>query len=362
MLGQWEQYDGHFQKRFNTDYSPLLDKLRAAQRQLAKQLDQILCKPAKGERWSKSRRSGVTRILLTIVENLLSGGPDAELSAMFDRHSEISLDEQQRLEMELAESALGEIFGADVLHGHTAEDVDALFRHAQERVAEKAEAEAEQREQQRAEQRQRPGAKPSRAEAAAARKEQAEQQSRQSLREVFRKLASSLHPDRETDPAERERKTELMKKINLAYQNNDLLTLLSLQIEVEQIDASALAKLPEARLKHYNQVLREQLQTLESDLRERIHRYLDALAAGPARAQPKRPQDIDWLLNQRLAEVRNILLELNRGVAALADPQRRRSQIDGLLAGLREEEEEAALFEMLDEAFELPSRARRRRR
>jgi hypothetical protein len=77
----------------------------------------------------------------------------------------------------------------------------------------------------------------------------------QSVRDIYRKLASVLHPDRETDPTERERKTALIQRANQAYGRNDLLELLTLQIETEQIDAGALADIPEARLRHYNDVL-----------------------------------------------------------------------------------------------------------
>src|SRR6185436_12237903 len=62
----------------------------------------------------------------------------------------------------------------------------------------------------------------------------------QSVREVYRKLASELHPDRETDAAERERKTVLMQKVNQAYAAQDLLTLLQLQLDIEQITPQAI--------------------------------------------------------------------------------------------------------------------------
>ena len=48
----------------------------------------------------------------------------------------------------------------------------------------------------------------------------------QSIREVYRKLAGALHPDRESDPQERERKTALMQRVNQAYAKNNLLQLL----------------------------------------------------------------------------------------------------------------------------------------
>ncbi|WP_341888453.1 hypothetical protein [Variovorax sp. YR752] len=47
------------------------------------------------------------------------------------------------------------------------------------------------------------------------------------MRDIFRKLASALHPDRETDAQQRKVKTALMQKANQAYAANDLLALLN---------------------------------------------------------------------------------------------------------------------------------------
>ena len=55
---------------------------------------------------------------------------------------------------------------------------------------------------------------------------QAALEASQSVRDVYRKLVSALHPDREADGAERERKTALMQRANQAYERNDLLELL----------------------------------------------------------------------------------------------------------------------------------------
>lgn len=88
----------------------------------------------------------------------------------------------------------------------------------------------------------------------------------QSLREIFRKLASQLHPDRETDETERQRKTALMQRVNVAYAANDMLGLLELQLEVEQIDQAVLASLSDERIRQYNQVLSGQLRELETEV------------------------------------------------------------------------------------------------
>jgi curved DNA-binding protein CbpA len=98
-------------------------------------------------------------------------------------------------------------------------------------------------------------------------KQQAEeQQTSQSIRELYRKLASALHPDREPDPQERERKTALMQRINQAYDKKNLLLLLELQLELEHIDQTAINNITSNRLKHYNKILKKQLDELEQEI------------------------------------------------------------------------------------------------
>lgn len=87
-----------------------------------------------------------------------------------------------------------------------------------------------------------------------------------SIQTIFRQLSSALHPDREPDPIERERKTELMQKVTVAYSKRDLLTLLELQLKAEQIDQAQLNNMAEERLKHYNQVLTSQLNQLKAEV------------------------------------------------------------------------------------------------
>ena len=57
-----------------------------------------------------------------------------------------------------------------------------------------------------------------------------------SIRELYRKLASILHPDKEHDPEARAEKTELMKKLNNAYRDNDIETMMNMQMELTQSD------------------------------------------------------------------------------------------------------------------------------
>ena len=104
-----------------------------------------------------------------------------------------------------------------------------------------------------------------------------------SVREVYRKLASALHPDRESDPAERDRKTELMQRVNQAYEARDLLQLLALQIQVEQIDLTQLAALGDDRIAHYNRVLREQSAELDQEIQDLMEPFATGLGGNPDR-------------------------------------------------------------------------------
>lgn len=94
------------------------------------------------------------------------------------------------------------------------------------------------------------------------------QHARQSQRDIFRKLASALHPDREADPQARAAKTALMQKVNRAHAANDLLSLLDLQVQVQQLDAAELARADAPRLQSYNKLLGEQLTRLRREVSE----------------------------------------------------------------------------------------------
>lgn len=86
------------------------------------------------------------------------------------------------------------------------------------------------------------------------------------VRDVYRSLASALHPDRELDSAERARKTALMQRVNVACGAKNLLALLELQLEIEQIDQTAIGNISAARLAHFNRVLAEQFNELKYEV------------------------------------------------------------------------------------------------
>ncbi len=99
--------------------------------------------------------------------------------------------------------------------------------------------------------------------------EMAQQQASHAVQTVFRHLASVLHPDRETDPAERARKTALMQRVTLAYHAHRLMDLLEIQREVAQADMGDMASLSEEQLQSYIRVLKQQSEELAHELQQR---------------------------------------------------------------------------------------------
>lgn len=192
------------------------------------------------------------------------------------------------------------------------------------------------------------------AEARRARVRAAADAATRSLRDVYRKLASVLHPDREPDADARARKTALMQRVNTAYDARDLLRLLALQVEAEQVDPGRFADLADARLEHYNRVLREQSETLARELAALLARFAGMLGAKRRRAPT--PQAIEDVLRQELAWLRDESRQLTQDLAAFRDPRvlkgwlsslkiRRADRIDpfqGLEALLEEALEDAA--------------------
>lgn len=92
------------------------------------------------------------------------------------------------------------------------------------------------------------------------------------IRQLFLRLADSFHPDKVTDKAEKEYRTEIMKEINLAYQDGDLARLLAIEKQQELgaiIDRDSSDDLTRhcAKVEAENTYLKDQLETLKRQLK-----------------------------------------------------------------------------------------------
>ena len=322
QLKQWEDYSQRYNQRVSAELLPLQEKLRTAHKQMALLIDELLSLPNFGRRLGKVQRAKLQQLLTQLVEDVLSETDDEALKTLRDKYRG-PVDEVDRLsQMEITRDILQALTGLKIDDDHGARSPEELMEHVQRTMQEQSDnvRGAEQRRAKAHEENLN-----GHATAAQAEREQATRQVSQSLRDVFRKLVSALHPDREPDAVERARKNELMQRVNLAYEANDLLTLLGLQLEIEQIDAAHLSSLTPQRLAQYTQSLREQLASLQAELARAMEPFL--IAMGRRGSSNLTPNDVDRQLSADLTQMQIILRHLQDDLVAFRDPDRLRSRL-----------------------------------
>ncbi|MCX7672201.1 MAG: J domain-containing protein [Thiobacillaceae bacterium] len=326
-LRLWQERFDRLRQRVTSELLPLIEQMRVAQIGLVKRIDALLSDPAAAGRLTRRRRESLEAYLVHLINPLLEECDDPELKAIHARHSPFSQEEESELTRELAEALLSEMFGADALDGFAGGTLEDMVEHAYARHEQKQSA--------------RPATK--RATAKAQALAEAQQEADHALREVYRKLASQLHPDRTTDPHEHQRRTELMQKVNTAYEKRDLLGLLTLQLECEQLDADRLAELPQARIQRFNHALREQIRTLDEEKKELIELIATGLQTSTHFITRNPPEMLDHVLDHRLEQARATLCTLQERIDALTEPQRHKTILDEIASEMEALEYETAM-------------------
>ncbi|MDF3080802.1 J domain-containing protein [Burkholderia sola] len=257
-LGAWEAVMPAFQKKFVDGLLPLEQEATALRIRLIHLLDDAFLQ--KG--LSKAEQRTLSDLIADMAGDLLNVSDDAALKVIYNRHA-VSRDgggaaaapetakPEQEPDPEQPENV--DALSPDELAERMQAELDAQFERD---MAAHAAREAQRTKRKKA----------PKQSAAQARIEAEQAESNKSIREIYRKLASALHPDRETDPQEQQRKTVLMQRVNRAYEKGNLLQLLELQLEIEQIDRRAIDGLGEARLTRYNGILEEQLRELDQEI------------------------------------------------------------------------------------------------
>lgn len=304
-LAAWQDNVASYRQAHGEVLRPLQAELLAGHRQWVLALDAALDQ----KNWTKAERATLREVLCEAAGELLAGrGEDEQIRALFDKHSEVDFDTEQRERVlslkDMAEAMTGLNLGED-------EGIDSdaeLFARLQQGLQEQVAAEEARRSAK---------AAAKRKSAAQIKREAEAQQATQSVREIYRKLASALHPDRETDASQREAKNALMQRVNQAYEAQDLLALLELQLQIEQIDERHIANAGEQRLKHYNKVLGEQLAELKTEV-ERIE--LDfRMEFGLEPGWGLNPRKLGQVLQHTQAQWRAELSRQQRELRMLAD-------------------------------------------
>ena len=214
----------------------------------------------------RQKRPGLTRkqqqMASNIIRNLASGlatlGLDG-MRALHDAHSDQSLADQEKANAAETQAFLEEMLGEAVGRAQQFSSPEEVLQASMEQIRQQAQAHQAARAAHQAKR------------AKAARQKQAGQQAQDAdgaLRSIYRQLASALHPDRETDPAEQARKTGLMSQANAAYGRRDLLALLQLQLHADLFDARKVSTMAKEKITALCLLLKERVDGLTRELHE----------------------------------------------------------------------------------------------
>jgi hypothetical protein len=251
----WQEHAPRYASRHAQEQQPLMQELRAIHRERILALDAAYYRDA----WTSRQSETLSDLIYEAASEMLRAGiDDAEIQSLFTKHSGVDFAAEQARSLREMKAMARDVYGMEVGGDDGIDSAEELLRRIQQHLAETPEDTAGTTQE----------AAPSAARKSAAqqRLETEAQQLAQSVREIFRKLASALHPDRETDADRRLVKTGLMQKVNQAYANDDLLALLELQLQIEQIDAGHIANADNRLVKTYNKVLAKQLAKLKEEL------------------------------------------------------------------------------------------------
>ncbi|MCA8202498.1 J domain-containing protein [Burkholderia sp. AU33545] len=316
-LGAWEAVMPAFQKKFVDALLPLEQEATALRIRLIHLLDDTFLQ--KG--LSKAEQRTLSDLIADMARDLLNMSDDAALKIIYNRHAESG---------QVGNAAAGpeptEPEREPQPQSQPADDLDSL---SPDELAERMQAELDAqferdmaahaaREAQRAKRKKAP-----KQSAAQARVEAEQAESSKSIREIYRKLASALHPDRETDPLEQQRKTVLMQRVNRAYEKGNLLQLLELQLEIEQIDRRAIDGLSEARLTRYNGILEEQLRELDQEIQHVENDFRRTY--GIASSNKVAPDTVLRMLARDIAGIQRSNQDLAVALREFEDPDQVRS-------------------------------------
>lgn len=288
-LQAWETAERRYAQGHLEQVVPLESTLRAEKKRWVHMLDDLLAQRG----WKRAERETMTEVLLDTVGELLGREPDAELVALYDRHAEVDFATEEAEQLQAMHAMAREATGLDLGDEPVTSQEDLMARMARAMAARQGDDGDAPAPPTGTARRRKPRSKT----AVQQQREDETAQALQSVREVYRKLASALHPDRETDEAERARKTALMQRANDAQARNDLLALLELQLEVELVGPEATASLSDDRLRSYNRVLAEQVRSLEREVDLRAMRFCETYGLMTMSRRPQ-PKELPALLLQ----------------------------------------------------------------
>ncbi|HEX3760698.1 MAG TPA: J domain-containing protein [Kofleriaceae bacterium] len=290
-------------------YAARMDQLHGVERAMVELLDRSYGDAVFG----KGDRKKLGALICELAGDLIAEGGHEELKPLYNRYSRSDFDIEAAATDAQGAAALRsmmEMFGMEFGDADVS-SLDKLQAFTQDQVRAAADEEAA------AEARRATRKKSAKQRAAEARREAEQRSTGKALQDVYRALAKALHPDREQDPAERARKTEVMREVNVAYEAKDLLRLLELQLELEQVAPAQADAIAEERLRHYIRILDEQGRQLAAELEELELPFRLELGREPP--APLAPAEVVARIRADVGAVTQQIAAVKRDLAAFED-------------------------------------------
>lgn len=261
-VANFRQAATQLRQRVQNEYRPLQARHNDGRAALVRQLDQAF----DTHKLTKGEKNKIAS-LIGHCADLLDRG-HADLEPIIDKHAppftaeeEAAADKQTS---EMMKQLVAMQYGIEFDPNVDVSTQEKFQAYVDQKLAEQ-DAEYERQEAEAAERRAKRKKSP-RQQAADEQKQAEEKSITKAVRTLYMDLVKHLHPDLEPDEAEKLRKTELLKQVTTAYEANELLTLLRLQLELQRIDQTHLENLAEDQLKYYNKLLKEQARELDEAL------------------------------------------------------------------------------------------------
>lgn len=323
-LTELDAFGQRIQVRVAGEYQPLLN----THAELRADMIWLLDRKSSTDQFNKTELKKLSDLITNQAHELIEQHDRVELKPVFEKHSGESFDEMNdesdAAVADLMKGVLGNMFGVDFDDDADVSSPEKMQAYIEKQMAERA----EQQEARAAERRSKKPKSAKQLEKEAKKEEEAAKTTK-SVREVYLDLVKTFHPDREPEEAEKLRKTEIMQRVTAAYEANDLLALLQLQLDFERIDQAHLDSMAEDRLKYFNKVLRQQA----AELAENYHDMLD----GMSQSFTLNPWaeysvfDLERLFEKDLKTLKKAIKQVKNDLAAFADS----GILKGFLKGYR---------------------------
>ena len=229
---------------------PLESQRNVLMRDMALWLDDRLKRPG----LTRKQQQMASDIICELAGSLVLEGVE-NMRELHDAHSDETLGEQEKASAAETQAFLEEMLGEALNSDQEFANPQDVLHASMEQIRQQAEAHQQARAAHKAKR------------AKTAQKQQTEDADG-ALRTIYRQLASALHPDRETDPAEQVRKTALMSEANAAYARRDLLALLQLQRRADLADVRKVSTMAKEKIAALTALLKERVDVLARELRD----------------------------------------------------------------------------------------------